>query len=48
MYRLYGNGRLLDKFNTMKQAEEGIEEYKEIETAIYNKHTIKYLIVKGE
>ena len=48
MFRLYGNGKLLDKFNTIEQAEEGIAEYKEIETAIYNKSTIKYLIVKGE
>lgn len=46
MYKLYGNGKSLDKFNTMEQAEEEISEYKEIETAIYNKCTIKYLIVK--
>ena len=48
MYKLYGNGKLLDRFNTMEQAEEGISEYKEIETAIYNKCSIKYLIAKGE
>ena len=48
MFKLYGNGKLLDRFDTMEQAEEGIAEYKEIETAIYNKNTIKYLIVKGE
>lgn len=46
MFILYGNNKIIDKFETKKQCKEAQKDYKEIEKAIFGKRNIKFKVVE--
>ncbi|MGN1326915.1 MAG: hypothetical protein ACI4VQ_02360 [Clostridia bacterium] len=45
MFTLYGDGNILEVFNTIRDCKKSIKEYKKIEKAIFGENKIKYKIV---
>ena len=46
MFKLYGNNKVLDTFNTKKECKIARKDYTEIAKAIYGKCNIKFKIVE--
>lgn len=46
MFKLYGNDRFFESFETKKECKIAMKEYKEIEKSMYGKRNIKFKIIK--
>ena len=46
MFKLYGNGKLMEEFETKEQCKKAREDYKEIAKIMVGRNNIKFKIVE--